>query len=84
MPHELTPPARSRILKSVLDYLDSRYQKSHIEMEYFKLIAENKIVVCYKCGKEIKIGAEYENSGKYGRSNSRKYYHLACHRSLYQ
>lgn len=84
MPLKLTPPARSRILKSALAYHDSDNHKSQSEIEYFKLIVEKMIVVCYKCKKEIKVGTEYEKNSKYGLSYSRKYYHSACYRSLYQ
>ncbi|HZA69091.1 MAG TPA: hypothetical protein VE548_05270 [Nitrososphaeraceae archaeon] len=83
MRHKLSPPARSRILKSALDYLSSNYHKSETEVEYFELMTEKKIVVCYKCKIEIEIGAEYENSRKYGKSNSRKYYHPACYLPRY-
>lgn len=84
MPHKLTPPTRSRILKSALAHHDSNYHKSQTEAEYFKLISEKKIVVCYKCRLEIKVGTDYEKSSKYGLSNSRKYYHSGCYQSLYQ
>jgi hypothetical protein len=84
MPRKLTPRARSRILKSALDYLSSNYHKIQTEFEYSKLMTEKKIVLCYKCRIEIKISGEYENSRKYGRSNSRKYYHPACYQSFYQ
>ena len=47
------------------------------------MIAEKQIVACYKCRIEIKIGEEYETTFKYGRGNSRKYYHTVCYQSLY-
>ena len=82
--HKLTKRIFSRIQNSARQYFDSSYHKSPSENEYFKIIAENQIVVCYKCGKEIRIGDEYEASHKYGHGNSRKYYHTECYESLYQ
>ena len=83
MSHKLTQRIFSRIQNSTRDYFDSTYHKSQTEAEYFKMIAEKQIVACYKCRTEIKIGEEYETTHKYGRGNSRKYYHTACYQSLY-
>lgn len=73
----------SRIQNSTRDYFDSSYHKSASEKEYFKMITEKKIVACYKCRMEIRIGEDYETNHKYGRGNSRKYYHKKCYESLY-
>jgi hypothetical protein len=81
--HKLTKRIFSRIQNSTRDYFYSSHHKSSSEKEYFKIIAENQIVACYKCRIEIKIGEEYEINHKYGRGNSRKYYHTACYQSLY-
>ena len=84
MSHKLTHRIFSRIQNSTCDYFDLIYHKSQTEREYFKMISEKQIVPCYKCGMEIKIGEECETNHKYGRGNSRKYYHSACYDSLYQ
>ena len=83
--HKLTKRIFSRIQNSTRDYFDSSHHRSPSEKEYFKIIAENQIVACYKCRMEIKIGEEYETNHKYGRGNRCKYYyHAECYESLYQ
>ena len=82
--HKLTKRIFSRIQNSTRDYFDSSHHRSPSEKEYFKIIAENQIVACYKCRMEIKIGQEYVTNHKYGRGTSRKYYHTECYESLYQ
>ena len=84
MPHKLTTRIHSRIINSARGYFDSNHHKSQKDIEYFKMISEKKIVPCFKCQMEIKIGEEYETNHKYGRGNSRKYYHSMCYESLYQ
>lgn len=84
MSHKLTLRISSRIQNSMRYYFDSTYHKSQTETEYFRMITEKRIIVCYKCRMEIKIGEEYETNHKYGRGNSRKYYHTKCYESLYQ
>jgi hypothetical protein len=81
--HKLTKRIFSRIQNSTRDYFDSSYHKSPSELEYFKMISEKKIIACYKCRLEIKMGEEYETNHKYGHGNSRKYYHIQCYESLY-
>jgi hypothetical protein len=78
--HKLSKRLFSRIRNSTREYFDS-YQKSAIEQDYFKSIAENNIVACYKCRREIRMGDEYETN--WGGSISRKYYHTECFESLY-
>jgi hypothetical protein len=82
--HKLTKRIFSRIQNSTRDYFDSSYHKSATEIKYFKIIAENQIIVCYRCLGEIKMGHEYVTNHKYGRGTSRKYYHAECYDSLYQ
>jgi len=82
--HKLTKQIFSRILNSSREYFDSSYHQSASEQVYFKLISEKHIVVCFKCRKEIRIGEEYETNHKFGRGNSRRYYHAKCFDSLYQ
>lgn len=82
--HRLTKRIFSRIQNSTREYFDSPYHKSASEIKYFKIMAENQIVVCYKCLVEIKIGEDYGTNHKYGRGTSRKYYHTECYDSLYQ
>ena len=84
MPHKLTPRAFSRIMNSARGYFDSSHHKTQTEIEYFRLFTQKRIIACYKCGIEIRIGEEYEANHKYGRGNSRKYYHSKCYQSLYQ
>lgn len=84
MPHKLTTRIYSRIINSARGYCDSNHHKSRTETEYFRLLTEKQILACYKCRMEIKIGEEYETNHKYGRGNSRKYYHSACYQLLYQ
>ena len=81
--HKLTQRIFSRIQNSTRDYFDSTYRKSQTDTDYFKMISEKQIVARYKCRIEIKIGEGYETNHKYGRGNSRKYYHTACYQSLY-
>ena len=81
----LTKRTFSRIQNSIRNYFDSSDHKFQSEEEeYFRIIAENKIVACYKCQMEIKIGEEYVTSHKYGRGTRRKYYHSKCYDSLFQ
>ena len=82
--HKLTKRIFSRIQNSTRKYFDTAYHKSPSENEYFKIISENQIVVCYKCRMEIPIGEEYVTNHKYGGGISRKYYHTKCYESLYQ
>lgn len=84
MPHKLTPRIYSRILNSARGYFDSSHHKTKTEIEYFRLFTQKGIIACYRCGIEIRIGEEYETNHKYGRGNSRKYYHTQCYKSLYQ
>jgi len=79
--HKLTKRLFSRIRNSIGEYSDSSYRKSRSEQDYFKIIAENNIVACYKCRMEIRMGDEYETN--WGGSISRKYYHKGCYESLY-
>ena len=82
--HKLTKQIFSRIQNSINEYFDSSHHKSPSEQEYFQMIVEKKIVACFKCRAEIRIGDEYETNHKFGRGNSRRYYHVKCYDSLYQ
>lgn len=82
--HKLTKRIFTRIQNSIREYFDSSHNKSPSEAEYFRIIAENKIVACYKCQMEIKIGEEYVTNHKYGHGIRRKYYHSKCYDSLFQ
>ena len=71
--HTLTKRIFSRIQNSSREYFNSSHHKSASEQDYYKIIAENNIVACYKFRMEIKMGDEYETIYKYGRGISRKY-----------
>jgi hypothetical protein len=78
--HKLTKRLFSRIRNSTREYFNSSHHKPS-EQGYYKIIAENNIVACYKCRMEIRMGDEYETN--WGGSISRKYYHTECFESLY-